>query len=124
MVSPSQTSSLLLIACLIPTSLAAAKCYKPDGTSVGVEFTPCNSNTKFSMCYRTGTANGILPDTTCYPNGISLNVDTVTGAKGYWRQMCTDASWESPYCLKAFDKCTKVSSSIYLLLYHLTRRVG
>jgi len=120
MMSPYHTYGLLLVASFIRSSTAAGKCYRQDGSSAGPEYTPCNSYTKYSMCYRSGVADGISPDFGCFPNGLSMTMNPFSGEKYYWRQMCTDASWESPSCLKAFDKCGKVSWQIFCNASRLT----
>jgi hypothetical protein len=54
------------------------------------------------MCIRTQEQFDHPPDIRCLPNGIALSPDE--GGE-FWREGCTDPSWESDYCLKAFDAC-------------------
>ncbi|KAJ5634793.1 hypothetical protein N7528_002635 [Penicillium herquei] len=74
---------------------AAKTCYAPDGTSVKSHiYAPCIAIEGVeSMCCRINDTN---PDTClssglCYTNG--------TGIAGYWRDFCTDETWDSPNCL-------------------------
>ncbi|KFZ18066.1 hypothetical protein V502_04319 [Pseudogymnoascus sp. VKM F-4520 (FW-2644)] len=69
---------------------------------------PCNQNQEFSMCYRVGTDNSVYnypPDLGCLPNGITVANASIAGANPYWRQSCSDQTWESEYCLNAFNDC-------------------
>ncbi|KAJ5721894.1 uncharacterized protein N7483_009828 [Penicillium malachiteum] len=80
---------------LVHLGLSTAKtCYAPDGTAADNDiYAPCIAIEGVqSMCCRINDTN---PDTClasglCYTNG--------TGA-GYWRDFCTDETWESPNCL-------------------------
>jgi hypothetical protein len=61
------------------------------------------------MCIRSQTdAGGYPPDTRCLPNGLIVSPDS--GGQ-FWRHGCTDPSWESDYCLKAFNACEHVGVS-------------
>ena len=106
-------SLLLLITVLAPSASAIATCWRNDNHSNASSiFVPCNTQTPFSMCYRSQTdAGGNPPDKLCLPNGLVQNID-ISGEYQYWRQSCTDQTWASPYCLNAFDACTDVSLSL------------
>ncbi|OBT78732.1 hypothetical protein VF21_02596 [Pseudogymnoascus sp. 05NY08] len=69
---------------------------------------PCNQNQKFSMCYRVSTDASVFnypPDLGCLPNGVTIANASISGANRYWRQSCSDKTWESEYCLNAFNGC-------------------
>jgi hypothetical protein len=103
------TYVLFFISFLTP-SHAVATCYREDThAAMDTIYTPCNSNQPFSMCYRSQPdIYGAPPDYACLPNGITLQNNTRWGI-AYWRQSCTDPTWQSPYCLNAFNECAAVS---------------
>lgn len=70
-----------------------ATCYEPDGTAVtDPRYKPCIAiENEFSMCCRLNDTN---PDL-CYPNGLCY----WTAKNQYWRNFCTDQTWESPNCI-------------------------
>ena len=94
------------------TSLTAAACYSRNGTLITSKaYQPCSKDTtRDSVCCGinhsgagdTGVANDI-----CETNGLCQNWEGKVGNeqpdKIWWRQGCTDPTWESPYCLK--DVC-------------------
>lgn len=76
-------------------SVAFAKtCYNPDGSPLPgsiADVQPCVlTSGAHSMCC--ATLRSEFTDT-CLPNGLCND-----GA--YWRDFCTDPSWNSPFCLK------------------------
>ncbi|CAI7664602.1 unnamed protein product [Penicillium manginii] len=84
-------SAWIFILCL-KTAIAKATCYSPDGNEVTEEsYVPCIAiDGVHSMCCKMNHTN---PDT-CDPNGLCFST------KGYyWREFCTDPTWESPNCL-------------------------
>lgn len=84
------TGAFLLFAHL---SFSSATCYAPDGeTKASEKFLPCIGFDKVhSMCCR---LNDTYPDT-CLENGLcQWNRDD-----SYWRDYCTDKTWDSPHCL-------------------------
>lgn len=103
---------LLQAACFIPLA-AAALCFYPDGSPVvDPAYQPCNPAVGAqSMCCGTNHTQRSLDDT-CLPNGLcqtrEANVDAM-----YWRESCTDPTWNSPFCLKGF--CDTGVVSILLL---------
>lgn len=85
--------ALFVLILHLPTLDAAATCYAPDGTKVtDLKYQPCISiENEFSMCCR-------LNDTDpgqCLQNGLCY----MTSRKEYWRDYCTDETWNSPNCL-------------------------
>ncbi|KAL3254252.1 hypothetical protein ABHI18_009056 [Aspergillus niger] len=80
---------------LLPSSLplaAAAACYAPDGSPiVNTIYQPCISiSGVHSMCCMLNSAD---PDK-CDPTGLCL-----TSGGRYYREFCTDQSWNSTNCL-------------------------
>jgi hypothetical protein len=99
-------TALPFIAAFVVAGVSAT-CYTQDGTPEDSIYTSCNQNVEFSMCCRTQEVNGDPADT-CLPNGLCMNNQGVNKTT-YWRESCTDPTWKSPYCLKAFNPCTAVS---------------
>ncbi|TAQ90319.1 hypothetical protein B7494_g1393 [Chlorociboria aeruginascens] len=101
------TTSILVVFGVLTSSWAVPPCYRIDNLQEADNiYTPCNINTPFSMCYRSqADAGGSPADQLCLPNGVSQNLRT-DGVYEYWRQSCTDPTWESPYCQKAFVACS------------------
>ncbi|RAL03510.1 uncharacterized protein BO80DRAFT_376540 [Aspergillus ibericus CBS 121593] len=81
------------------------KCFAPDGAPVTSSlYQPCISITGVhSMCCRLNAAN---PET-CDPSGLCISSQTTTTGTGtsgttttsYYREFCTDSSWNSTNCL-------------------------
>jgi hypothetical protein len=108
------TWSFLIIAVLCQQAVADAlgACYRGDIHEAQKSvWTACTSETPFSMCLRTEQLGVAGPDVACLANGLSLAIDGV-GTKRYWRNGCTDPTWSSPYCLKAFDACDIVNAQV------------
>lgn len=103
------TPAALLFCLFISSVTAVATCYREDNhNATNSIYTPCNNDTPFSMCYRSQVdATGSPADHSCLPNGITQNIN-IAGGYEYWRQSCTDPTWQSPYCLNAFDACVSV----------------
>lgn len=93
---------------------AIASCYNPDGGLIlDPAYQPCVQIVgSVSMCCAT---NRTADADVCLPNGLCHNPCSATGICGgsengqYWRETCTDSSWNSPYCLKGV--CTNASVS-------------
>ena len=93
---------------------AAAACYYPNGSIMeSLEFQPCSSvaNAMVMCC-----ATNRIPrfQDICQSNGLCYNPCNDDGCGPqiigkYWRESCTDQSWESPFCLKGV--CTKSTVS-------------
>lgn len=88
---------------------AATVCYNPDGSLVtDSAYQPCNLAVGAqSMCCGTNHTQATLDDT-CLPNGLcqtrGANADAM-----FWRESCTDPTWNSPLCLKGFCNSGVVS---------------
>ncbi|BCR92956.1 uncharacterized protein AKAW2_10002A [Aspergillus luchuensis] len=74
---------------------AAKTCYAPDGTPVEDDiYAPCIAIEGVeSMCCRINDTN---PDE-CRADGLCYT--NMTGYAGYWRDFCTDETWDTPNCL-------------------------
>ena len=87
---------LYLALCLLATrSQAQPACYTADTRLPATGDEPCykiDGNQSTTCC---GVAQSCMENNLCYnaagDNGIS---------EGYWRGTCTDATWESPQCVK------------------------
>lgn len=93
------------LATCLPLTHAIA-CYNPGDTIPNPFLTPCNNETSFSTCCRA--------QETCLPNGLCENVqiDNGTTTYTYFREGCTDPSWNSPSCLTPLNTCPNVRVSI------------
>lgn len=107
--------ALILLAILSRTAHGTT-CYYPNGDPVNNdEYTPCRNSTDYTMCCRTG---GLVPDT-CDENGLCYNICDQMGSGchndpgTYWRESCTDRSWQSPYCLQ--HVCTDKTVSSFII---------
>ncbi|KAL2824472.1 hypothetical protein BDW59DRAFT_180221 [Aspergillus cavernicola] len=90
--------SLMILCTFVLTLLAtsnATMCYTADGYAVEDDkYMPCIAiGGVESMCCRLNDTN---PDT-CLSNGLCFANSSF--ADGYWRDFCTDQTWESPNCL-------------------------
>ena len=98
----------------IMVSRVLATCYFPNGTATtNEEFQPCVAITGVvSMCCATNRTQ--FADE-CLSNGLCHNPCATTGLCGdttggqYWRETCTDKTWNSPFCLK--NVCTNPAVS-------------
>lgn len=112
---------------------SAAKCYFPDGSpELSDEFQPCvsissssssSSSMVHSMCCATNrtSANSPFPvfaTDNCLSNGLCYNpclfaegCDSIHG--NFWRDSCTDSTWNSPFCLKGICANDDVSWKIF-----------
>jgi hypothetical protein len=93
---------------------SSAACYTPEGldrnamfnASEGYLYAPCNNVAAVSMCCAIGP--GRIADgnaDTCIPGGLCYN----PGSDIYWRESCTDPTWEDPACIKLFVNGTGVT---------------
>jgi len=95
-----------LLALLVTFTIADDRtCYYPSGLVANTDasdFLPCNTaNTSaVSMCCDVGNGDR------CTPEGVCLS-----GSNGYWRDMCTDQTWQAPECIKM---CLSMHSSILI----------
>jgi hypothetical protein len=83
-------------------------CYNRDGTPItDIAYQPCNNDTsRDSVCCGTnhqGAGQTNVADDVCEANGLCQNYEsfdgTNEGVKLWWRQGCTDPTWESAECL-------------------------
>jgi hypothetical protein len=98
-------------------------CYTRNGTQItDSAYQPCNSDrTRDSGCCGTnhsGAGHVGIANDVCDPNGLCQNYEafdgTNEGVKLWWRQGCTDPTWESEECLK--DVCNFARVSFYFCL--------
>lgn len=105
---------IFAIICLRLLNAASASCYNIHNALISnSDYQPCNNAVgSVSMCCGTnrGSKSAATPDT-CLQNGLCQNIatDQRSGnpSTSYWREGCSDKTWNSPYCLKGI--CTSVS---------------
>jgi hypothetical protein len=81
-------------------------CYQPNGTAINNDgsFGPCNSvGGNPSMCCAINKVDADI----CLPNGLCRWV--TNGEVQYFRNSCSDETWDSPYCL---NQCTGTNQTI------------
>ncbi|PYH63675.1 uncharacterized protein BO88DRAFT_352712 [Aspergillus vadensis CBS 113365] len=100
-----------LLSSYLPLTAATA-CYAPDGSLIANSiYQPCISIPGVhSMCCR---LNSVDPDK-CDPTGLCL-----TSGGGYYREFCTDQSWNSTNCLPK-DICSDQNGGNSDRTYQLT----
>jgi hypothetical protein len=95
-------------------------CYTRNGTQINsAAYRACNTDTtRDSACCGTnhqGAGDTGVADDVCESNGLCQNFEpydgTNEGEKLWWRQGCTDPTWESEYCLKDVCNFARVSVS-------------
>ncbi|KAL3418091.1 hypothetical protein PVAG01_09806 [Phlyctema vagabunda] len=84
---------------LLPRAdVPASQCYTPAGVVVTSDLVPCNAvvaaDGQGSMCCSMGQGS---QNDTCHPTGLCKNGGL------FFRDFCSDPTWNSPYCLK--DVC-------------------
>jgi hypothetical protein len=96
-------------------------CYTRNGTQItDTAYQPCNSDrTRDSSCCginHSGAGHTGIANDVCDPNGLCQNFEAFDGTNGgeklWWRQGCTDPTWESAECLK--DVCNFARVSFFL----------
>jgi hypothetical protein len=103
-----------------PSNMSSAKrvCYTRNGTQItDIAYQPCNSDvSRDSVCCGTnhqGAGHLLVANDACDPNGLCQNFEafdgTNQGVKNWWRQGCTDPTWQSESCLKDVCNFGKVS---------------
>ena len=105
-------STLLLLLAALRLSLAVssdATCYYPNGKAnmeLGA-YVVCNTTADVSAC--------CAPDDECTSNGF-CRLKTAPDFGGYWRNLCTDQTWQSDscpqYCLNATTAGAALSSCV------------
>ncbi|KAI1499337.1 hypothetical protein F5X99DRAFT_430716 [Biscogniauxia marginata] len=94
----------LTTALLTIFTLAAATCYRPDGSAVGDIYRPRDESAEFSTCCRASTTHdadhGDNDNNDEYDGDAhaSIGLCGVPGTQ-LWRGSCTDPTWTSPACL-------------------------
>ena len=92
------TALFLLSFLLIP--LVSASCYEPDHDIIeSDQYQPCGngvSSDDASMCCAVRRDGGSADE--CEKNGLCSN--PLIDANDFWRESCTDQSWQSESCLK------------------------
>lgn len=112
--SPSLTTPILRFTDLQQLKMAskARTCYNRDGTEISNDaYQPCISDsTRESFCCGTnhqGAGETNVADDVCESNGLCQNYEAFNGSnegvKLWWRQGCTDPTWQSEECLR--DVC-------------------
>ena len=106
------TALYYLLYLLLLADHSAASCYWLDGTNVNAYwnvselyyYQPCHNDTASnataaSMCCATGpgrhaegNADRCVEQGLCYSDALKL----------YWRESCTDQTWQDPACIKLF----------------------
>jgi hypothetical protein len=93
-------------------------CYTRNGTQINdTAYRACTTDrTRDSACCGTnhqGAGDTGVANDVCESNGLCQNFEpydgTNEGAKLWWRQGCTDPTWESEYCLKDVCNFARVS---------------
>lgn len=107
--TPAFLSLLFLLSPLHVFASTEKACYAPDGRVADNTYQPCIAiNGVHSMCC---SLNTTTPDT-CQPNGLCLSNSANEYKSNYWRDFCTDKTWESPNCLSKTLCDDDVSKSI------------
>jgi hypothetical protein len=117
---PNRTCIVLAISPQPSMSSAKRVCYNRNGTQItDIAYQPCNSDvSRDSVCCGTnhqGAGQLLVANDVCDPNGLCQNFEafdgTNQGVKNWWRQGCTDPTWQSESCLKNVCNFGKVSLS-------------
>ena len=114
---------------LLFATVVSALCYDINGGLIThTDFLPCNSiSGTISMCCATnrGPSSSLTPDT-CLPNGLCQNIftneTTLKPDVNYWREGCSDSTWNSQYCLKGICASSSVSKFLRDLYLRALRR--
>lgn len=101
----------ILLSCLLSfattaLSNATSTCYFPDGVS-SADYTPCGDDTSFRAC--------CAPGDECLTNGLCKAVG-MRSSTAFWRELCTDASWQSAACPKY---CYNETTSTYCVKHEM-----
>jgi len=94
--------SLALIVVLTIIRPSYATCYQRNGTEISSQdYQPCTSSAgATSMCCATSRLNADL----CLPSGLCVGGADTAGGRLFWRESCTDPTWQDPACLKICDQ--------------------
>jgi hypothetical protein len=80
-------------------AIMPSKCYGIDGTPYATldRYIPCNSTTS-------GHTSCCAPGDSCLTNGLCQGpADNKRKANIFWRNGCTDPTWNDPACAKVCD---------------------
>jgi hypothetical protein len=100
------------------SSSQSRTCYTRNGTTItDISYQPCTSDpSRDSVCCGTnhqGAGQLNVANDVCDPTGLCQNFEaydgTNAGVKNWWRQGCTDPTWQSESCLKNVCNFDKVS---------------
>ena len=89
-----ERQALLLLLFLFGLANAASQCYHPNGNpSTEVDtWQVCDPDAEHSACCAVGDE--------CLTNGLCRNAASPANKNDYWRDLCTDPTWESDACPK------------------------
>lgn len=95
MASINNKAAIFLLGCVSTFSVSNAQsCYYPDGVQAIGNIQACqatSSTSSFSAC--------CAPTDECLTNGLCKAVGMLS-TTAFWRESCTDATWESDACPK------------------------
>lgn len=113
---PLRLATLAMLFQVLTVSVASS-CFFPNGTlQTDPVYQPCtNIAGAFSMCCAT---NRTKNQDTCLANGLCQNVVQNSGNTGFvpsfYRDTCTDKTWQSPQCLAICDTGSGGSNSRHI----------
>lgn len=104
-------------------------CYAPNGSSTneqlnvteGAIYAPCDNTADVSMCCAVGPSRDGTTDI-CLENGLCRNDILWDGL--FWRESCTDPTWEDPACIKLFLNGTGFNDTMGTILNGKSRSLG
>lgn len=129
---PSFRSFLAPVLSLNLMASSTRNCYSRNGTQiVDVAYQPCSSDSsRDSVCCGTnhqGAGHANVANDICDPNGLCQNFEafdgTNAGVKVWWRQGCTDPTWQSEDCLRDVCNFAKVRDLGTKLLKDLVKEL-
>ena len=97
-------------------------CYNRDGSPItDISYQPCLSDPdRDSFCCGTnhqGAGQTNVADDVCESNGLCQNYEAFDGTnanvKLWWRNGCTDPTWQSAECLGSICNNSTVSELVY-----------
>jgi hypothetical protein len=136
--SPSQLpipSSRYFIVFMLNLDLMSSNsrnCYSRNGTQIDdVAYQPCSSDSsRDSVCCGTnhqGAGHTNVANDVCDPNGLCQNFEafdgTNAGVKVWWRQGCTDPTWQSEHRLKDVCNFAKVREIENMLIQEFVNKL-
>ncbi|KAH9866039.1 hypothetical protein J1614_008603, partial [Plenodomus biglobosus] len=109
---------LVLLRAISHAISVAGYCYTRNGSTITSRaYQPCNNTTSDSACCGTNHVDardtGVANDV-CKENGLCQNFEGFDGSNEgqrlWWRQGCTDPTWQRPYCLS--DVCNDTEFAV------------